>query len=99
MPGEGVEGGPEGLFGGGEDGPAVEGDEVAGDVGGGAQVGRDEDGVGGGDGEQALVEGPVAEAAERHAVAWIVVVAEAPRLDVGGVDDGVAVGGEHADAA
>jgi hypothetical protein len=48
---------------------------------------------------QAFVEGPVAQAAEGKAVCGQVVVAFAPGLDVGSLDDRVAVGREHPDPA
>ena len=46
---------------------------MAGDVGGGRQLGGGHDGVAAVDGEQAFVEGPVAEVAEGDAVAGIIV--------------------------
>ena len=72
---------------------------MAGDVGGGRQLGRSHDGVAAVDGDEALVEGPVAEMAEGDAVAGVVIEADAPGDDVGGGDGGVAAGRQHANTA
>ena len=49
--------------------------------------------------DHAVVEGPVAEFAKRHAVADVVVFAFAPGHDVGGTHDSVLFGSDDAHAA
>jgi hypothetical protein len=87
------------LFAGADELTAAEGEQMAGQVGGGGQLGRDLHLVTIVKGHQSLVESPVAERAEGQAVARIVVVAVAPGDDVGGGHGGMAVGGEDAHAA
>lgn len=55
---------------------AGEGEEVAGDVGGGSQLGRGEDNVAAVDGDEALVEVPVAEVAGGDAAAGVIIVGD-----------------------
>lgn len=82
-----------------DDGAGGQGLEQAGDVGIDADGAGSDDGVAVGHSQHPLVEPPVAEAAEGHAVADVVVLALAPRDDVRGFHHRVAVGGDDADAA
>lgn len=82
-----------------DDPPAREGSEQAGKVGIDADATGGDDGVAVGDAKHPLVEAPVAEAAECHAVADIVVLTLAPRHDVGCLHHRMTVGSNDADAA
>lgn len=82
-----------------DDATAGEGLEQAGEVGVDADGAGGDDGVVVRDAEHPLVEAPVTGSAEGHAVADVVVLASAPRHDVGCLHHRVAVGGDDADAA
>jgi len=71
------------------DAAAGEGHEEAGHVGVGGDLAGGDDGVGVGYSHHPFVEGPVAELAQGHAVADVVVLAFAPGDDMGGIHHGV----------
>ena len=73
---------------------AGEGHEEARHVGIGGDLAGGDDGVAVGHPHHPLVEGPVAELAEGHAVADVVVLAFAPGDDVGGIHHGVLFRGD-----
>lgn len=72
-----------------DDAASGEGEEKTGGVGNEADLARGDDVVIVANAQHPFVEGPVAEFAERHAVADVVILGSAPTDDMGGIDDGV----------
>lgn len=99
MPGERIQRGKQGGFVRAEDGPAVQGDEVPRHVGRNPHFGRDLQLVSARDRHQALVEDPVTEFAQGHAVVQVIVVSEAPRDDMSRLDHAVPIDGNQFHAA
>jgi len=77
-------------------GTVLQGHQVAGNIESGPQFKREQYGVFRRNAKHAFVKRPVAEAAERHAIPGIIIVAARPGDDVGGIDRAMPIRGQHA---